>query len=911
MRKILTIDDKKNNLTTIEAIIKNNIPDCEVLTALSGKEGIDIAKKEHPDTILLDIIMPKMDGYEVCKKLKEDGSTKHIPVMMITAIKTDKESRIKGLDIGADAFFSKPIDPVELSSQLNVMLRIKGAEDKLRADKEEIEERVKERIIELSEKNKKLQLESIRRKKTEDRLKESEERLSQITENSREWIWEVDINGLYTFASQVIETSLGYTQEEIIGKKYFYDFFLPEEREELKKAAFDVFKQKQPFNEFINRNLAKDGEIVWFSTSGVPILDDNGNLLGYRGGDINITESKKAEAKLKEQAVFVQQNPAPVFRINNYGIIIALNNAAQGLSKDLRRGKSVYAILENLSKLSIKNLTDDKQIQIEETIGSQTFLFTIKKDTTTQAIYFFGSNITEHKQAEEALQESEEKFRNFVETSADLVFRLTKTGRIDYVSPRVVDLYGYHLDELIGKHLRTTTPIGEVPRAIKVLRMVFAGESLRNFEINQKHKAGHIIPMEINAVPVYQGRKIVGLQGIMRDITERKKAENDLKAALEKATESDRLKSTFLATMSHELRTPLNGIIGFAQLLNSESSREEVEEFAIQIHKSGNRLLKIIEDMFDFTLIETGAIKIAKEEKNIRSLLDDILLIIKAEQEKLNKPGINIRLNPKNKNKDLYLLTNHNRLKQILINLLNNALKFTDDGVIEFGYEEKTLNKQHLLQFYVSDTGIGIPKEKQNVIFDIFRQVEDSSTRRYGGVGISLSIAKRLTELLGGSIWLESEAGKGSIFYFTIPFDKFEKSRDLIIDETKKKHSLTGKTVLIVEDVESSFEVLNLVLKRSGIKCIWAKDGQKAIELCKENTNINLVLMDINMPDMNGYEATKKIKKIRPKLPIIAQTAYALLGDEEKSLDAGCDDYISKPIKRELLMEKLGRFLGK
>ncbi|MBC8315205.1 MAG: response regulator [Bacteroidetes bacterium] len=244
-----------------------------------------------------------------------------------------------------------------------------------------------------------------------------------------------------------------------------------------------------------------------------------------------------------------------------------------------------------------------------------------------------------------------------------------------------------------------------------------------------------------------------------------------------------------------------------------------------------------------------------------------------------------------------------------MLNLLNNALKFTDKGEIEFGYETKTHNNQTLLQFYIRDTGIGIPKEKQTLIFDLFRQVDDTHTRRHGGTGIGLSIAKKLTELLGGTIWLESDEGTGSIFYFTIPFEKSGETRKSMPGQPAKKPSLKGKTVLIVEDVESSFDFLDVLLKKSGIEPVWAKDGKEAIELCRENSNIDLVLMDINMPVLNGYDATKKIKKFRPKLPIISQTAYAVAGDREKSLAAGCDDYIAKPIKQELLMEKIGKWL--
>nr|NQU89531.1 PAS domain S-box protein [Bacteroidota bacterium] len=881
MKKILTIDDQQDNLTTIEAVIKSHLPGCEVITALSGPEGIKLAIQEQPDTIILDIIMPGMDGYEVCEKLKEDELTRHIPVIMLTAIKTDSESRVKGLNTGADAFLSKPIDPVEFSAQINVMLRIKEAEDKLREEKKDMESVILDRTKELRGINEDLKLEILERRRAEDalgkseiklkmlvynipgmvyrgfpdwsseiisgsqelcgysaeelisnetnwlsiihpddkewvvsegseltkgqkniiqtyriitkkgdihwvedhkisifsgggnflgidgilfditerklaeeRLKISEERFRQIVENSHEWIWEVDLNGLYTFASHAVDDMLGYKPEELIGKKHFYDLFPPEDREEYKNAAFEVFRQRQSFREFINRNVNKSGEIVWLSTSGVPMLDDDGNLSGYRGADINITERKLAEEKLKEQAVFVQQNPAPVFSVNDDGVIIAVNRAAHEISEELKTGKSVYSVLKNLTQSSFNILVDNEQIQIEETIGSKTYLFTIKKDSATQAIYFFGSNISQ-----------------------------------------------------------------------------------------------------------------------------RKIAEQDLKIALKKATETDRLKSAFLATMSHELRTPLNAIIGFSDIIDDELSIEDIISYNNNINSSGNHLLSLVEDIFDITLIESGEVKIIKEDFQLQALLNDVQEIVKIEQQKTNKGNITLSPVTLPDSENLFISTDPSRLRQILINLLKNAMKFTHEGHINYGYSFETDCGKPMIRFYVEDTGIGIPEDKQELIFDIFRQVEDSYTRSYGGTGLGLSISKKLTGLLGGKIWLESEEGVGSTFYFTIPFDSHEDISKPVIREMETKISIKDKTILIVEDDESSFEFLQVVLERLEIDILWAKNGEEAIKFCIENDGIELVLMDINMPVMNGYDATREIKKFRPDLPIIAQTAYAIAGD--------------------------------
>jgi signal transduction histidine kinase len=406
----------------------------------------------------------------------------------------------------------------------------------------------------------------------------------------------------------------------------------------------------------------------------------------------------------------------------------------------------------------------------------------------------------------------------------------------------------------------------------------------------------------------------------------------DLKKAKEKAEESDRLKSSFLATMSHELRTPLNAIIGFSDIINKDLSIEEIIDFNHTINTSGNHLLTIVEDLFDITLIDTGEIKIIKEVVNISSLLNEVKEIIKIEQHKLKKDQIEVNLNIPAEGKDLMINTDPARLKQILINLLKNALKFTDEGSVKFGFtlnmvdkgdeqpalsdrpeqsrREVEVSRNTELKFFVIDTGIGIPKNKQKLIFDIFRQVEDTDTRKYGGTGIGLSISKKLAQLLGGDIWIESEKGLGSSFYFTIPMEKSYSFKTPMTNCNELKGDLRDKIVLVVEDDKASFEYLNVILSKPGYQIIWAVNGEEAVTICKENMGVVVVLMDINIPVLNGYDATKLIKKFRPSLPIIAQTAYAVSGDREKAIDAGCDDYISKPIKKELLLDKIEKLIS-
>ncbi len=384
---------------------------------------------------------------------------------------------------------------------------------------------------------------------------------------------------------------------------------------------------------------------------------------------------------------------------------------------------------------------------------------------------------------------------------------------------------------------------------------------------------------------------------------ERKKAESELLIAYEKAMESDRLKSAFLATVSHELRTPLNAIIGFTDLIGEKLEMDTILNYAEIVNSSGHHLLEIIEGIFDVTLLEVGQVRLVKELHSLDSIMQSVDEIIQVEQLKINS-SIEVRYERPQDENDILIYTDKLKLKQILINLLKNALKFTHEGYIEYGYEKIKENGISSIRFYVKDTGIGIAKDKQDFIFNIFRQVDETLTRYYGGTGIGLFVVKRFTEILGGKVDLESEKRKGSTFYITLPYSEPGKINDEVKLESELTDtiSFTDKTILIAEDDEVSTKLLIEVLKNLKTNYITAKNGNEAVKVCSENLDIDLVLMDIKMPDMSGYEATKLIKKTRPELIVVAQTAHAVPGDKEKALKAGCDDYISKPIVQDDLL---------
>jgi signal transduction histidine kinase len=384
----------------------------------------------------------------------------------------------------------------------------------------------------------------------------------------------------------------------------------------------------------------------------------------------------------------------------------------------------------------------------------------------------------------------------------------------------------------------------------------------------------------------------------------------EMKVLKEKAEDASRQKSAFLSNMSHEIRSPMNSILGFTDLLTESDLPREVRlKYLSYISSSGNSLLNLINDIIYNAKIEAGVLSIEPEEFDLNSLLREIEDKMNLEKSNKNKDSINLELILP-ENGDMKIIADPERLRQIIINLLTNAIKFTLEGFVTFGY---LIEHNEWLKFYVKDTGIGIHPDKIDTIFERFGQVDDERIKNSKGTGLGLSISKNLVELMGGKIWVESEPDKGSTFYFTIPFNPAQIKKDTrqtTEKSTKEVHGISSDTlILIAEDEEFNWIFLQQVLEHTGAKLIWMKNGKEAVDYIARGEKTDLVLMDIKMPEMDGIEATQQIKKIKPGIPVIAQTAFALSEDEKKFRAQGFDDYITKPIDIKLLLEKLNFWL--
>lgn len=389
-----------------------------------------------------------------------------------------------------------------------------------------------------------------------------------------------------------------------------------------------------------------------------------------------------------------------------------------------------------------------------------------------------------------------------------------------------------------------------------------------------------------------------------------KREHEDLVVAKRKAEESDLLKSAFLSNMSHEIRTPMNAILGFSNLLSHPEIREsEKQEFINLIRINGKNLMTLVEDIIDISKIESGQLIVKNGPCQLHYLLTDIYDSFYDDLQRRGLFNLKIYLKEGINEENLMVLTDGHRLKQILVNLVGNAIKFTERGYVEFGY---VVNDEQNLQFYVKDTGIGLPKGRENEVFERFSKFNNDKERLYGGTGIGLSIAKHLVELMGGDIWVKSEPMVGTTFFFSLPYHRIGVNIDgdqNLLRSKKEGFNWEGKTFLVAEDEEDNFRYIEVALSLSNASLIWARDGKEAVDIFRKVENIDLVLMDIKMPLMDGYSAAKEIKLLSDEVPIIAQTAYAFSEEKEKSFAAGCDDYIAKPIGYNDLLRTIHKYI--
>ncbi len=518
-------------------------------------------------------------------------------------------------------------------------------------------------------------------------------------------------------------------------------------------------------------------------------------------------------------------------------------------------------------------------------------------------LYSIVHDVTERKIAEEKVV----VLKTSIEQSPISVIITNLKGIIEYVNPYYSEVTGYKRDELVGKNPNILkSGIHNKVFYKKLWDTILAGNKWQG-EMRNKKKDGTLFWERAIISPIKNDAgKTTHFVGIKEDITERKKMIEELISSKRKAQESDRLKSAFLANMSHEIRTPMNGILGFSNLLLQPKLSDEKKDAYINIiHQSGERMLNTVNDIIEISKIESGIVDVKNSSFNLSLSISNIMNFFQPEAQ---KKGLTLSMESKIQEYNLFIKTDKNKFESIFTNLIKNAIKYTDQGKISV----RNCVKGGLIEFCIEDTGIGIPADRIDAVFNRFEQADIEDTRAFQGSGLGLSIAKSYVEMLGGSIWVESIEGKGSHFYFTMPLSPLTEvpPTPIEIDNIENETSFNRKyKILIVEDDAPSLVYLEAILNGIAQEIVTAKTGEQAIEKCRSNSDFDIILMDIKLPGINGFESTKRIRDINKDVIIIAQTAYALSGDREKAIASGCNDYITKPVKKDILWEKIQKCL--
>jgi hypothetical protein len=706
----------------------------------------------------------------------------------------------------------------------------------------------------------------------------------------------------------------GYSKDEVIGKSSIIIYPTKEEYDFVGEEKYRQIREKGS-GSVETKWRKKDGTIIDILLSSTPI-DPNDHGKGVTFTALDITDRKLAENKVREKDIQFRKLSANVpdliyqftrspdgkytVPIASAGIINIFGCSPEDVTDDFGPitkvihpddAARVFDDIENSAK-DISYFTCEFRVLLP----GMPVQWILSKSTPERlpdgsiTWYGFNVNITNSKKSGEQLL----KLSRAVEQSSNAIIITDINGVIEYANPAASELTGYPKEEITGSNTKVLKSGEHTPEYYSHLWNTISSGKMWVGELHNRRKNGELYWQATTISPIINDRgEIVNYLAISKDVTLEKRMAAELTEAKERAEESDRLKSAFLANMSHEIRTPMNGILGFSNLLKEPGlTGDQQQEYIQIIEKSGARMLNIINDITEIAKIESGLMNINSTRTNINEQIEYIynLFIAEAEAKRilfLCKKPLFV--------KDMVINTDREKLYGILSNLVKNAIKFTSKGSIELGYTKG----EEFLEFFVKDTGAGVPANRQKAIFERFVQADILNIKASQGAGLGLSISKAYVEMLGGKIWVESIEGKGSTFFFTLPLYKDKKSKvlskNLKIDNNMEE-SIDKLKILIAEDDETSELLIEVGVKKICKEMLKTRSGIEAVNICRANPDIDLVFMDIQMPGINGYEATRQIRTFNKDVVIIAQTAYGLSGDREKSIEAGCNDYISKPI---------------
>jgi PAS domain S-box-containing protein len=886
MLKILFVEDVPSDVELSVLELRKEKLTFEHVTVCSKADLLNALKNFSPDIVISDYIMPAFNGLQALKEVLDFNP--ELPFILLTG-SVNEETAVECIKSGAQDYVIK-------EHMTRLPFAVKEALEQVRKNKE--------------------------KKASDLLLKDNEEKLQSIFSAAPVGIGLV-VNRVLIEVNDAFCIMTGYTRRELIGKS---SELIYSSTEEFIKAGKDKYRQLEEHGvgSVETTFKRKDGKILNVILSSAP-LDKKNYSKGVTFTVLDITQRKQSEEALKESEhlfqTLSQVSPVGIFRTDPDGFTTYVNPRwleLSGISFEEAIGfgwiKAVYP--DDREKLEERWNSD--VLSREPSVAEYRFLrpdgsvVWVMGNAVPELIDdgiagYIGTitNITERKLVENALTESETKYRMIFENVQDLYYETSIDGTIMTVSPSIEILSKgqYRQEDLLGKPMYNF--YSDINERTALIKQLMEKGTISDFEITLINKDGTKVPCSLSAKIIFDAKghpeKIIGS---MHDITERKNATETLKIAKEKAEASDKLKTEFLNNISHEVRTPLNGILGFAEVISLQdiSERDRKDSIAM-LFESSNRLLNTITNYMDISLIASGSLTINKRDfipagmlKNVYSNFETVCQIRHLDYVLEIPPA----------HEKFVLNSDPEICQKIISHFIDNAIKFSETGSIHFGFN--LLPEQ--LEFYVKDTGIGISSDSFDVIFDRFVKDNQDSYKVSEGSGLGLSISRGMSDAIGGKIRLDSEEGVGSCFYLTVPINQHPEISVPEMPGINIKESLNGSEILIAEDDETNFYYLNALLKKeTDAHILHAVNGKEAVELFRSNRTIKLILMDIKMPEMDGFEATRQIKQIDKTIPVIAITAYAMSGDEERIISAGFDGYLSKPLTKMSLLKKMEEFI--
>ncbi|GAB0058699.1 Sensor histidine kinase RcsC [Candidatus Magnetaquicoccaceae bacterium FCR-1] len=889
--RILVVDDKPANLLAMRRLLAPLR--IEILDAADGEAALAQALHRDLALILLDVDMPGMDGYEVAQALKGFEGTRHIPIIFLTAAFKDHPHLLRAYQFGGVDYLEKPFDERILIAKIEVFLELHRAR--------------------------------LAQKHAMDLLAQSEAKFRAMVDHVGIGLIRLDTEyGQLLEANQAFAAMLGHeSADELLGTTIM-EVTHPDDLESSRDAILQLRDGQLTSTRFEKRYLTRDQAVIWARVTASLLPGPEPNRTFIVSAIEDITENKRLDQRLREQNEMLSH----FYNLPFIGMAITSPETKQWLSVNDALCQMLGYSRDELFAMNWAELTHpedlDKDLQqYQQVINGTIDGYVLDKrfvrkdgrvvetqldvkclrgpDNRVERIVVTLLDISERKHTEITLRKLTAELDRFFTMSLDLLCIADMQGRFLRLNRAWEQTLGYPLEELQGSFFLDYVHPEDRKSTLEAMNSLEKGNRILNFTNRYLCRDGGHRWIEWRSTP-YQNNLIYA---VARDITERKQLEEALRHAKQSAEEASQAKSAFLANMSHEIRTPMNVVLGMAEMLLDTELTDRQRLFAQTMHNSGKTLLGVINDVLDFSRIESGRFSLSHLPYAPGRVTEEIVHLMRLTAE---KKGVTMSLELAD---DLpgAMLGDESRVRQILINLLGNALKFTDRGHIHVRVRRDPETPDQL-RVTVEDTGIGISPEQQRLIFEQFMQADVGVTRRFGGTGLGLSISRRLVELMGGRIWVESRLGEGSSFHFILPIQEVAPPEQRCVSEHPVDESCApALKILLAEDVEENRILFENYLLNTPHQLVMVADGIEAVERIQAE-RFDVVFMDVRMPRLDGYEAARRIRDWEratalPRVTIITLSAHAMEGERERSLAAGCDHYLSKPIGKKALLAAL------